>query len=75
TGVGISPEEQPLIFSDFYRGVRVDSTGSGLGLPISKKVVEAHGGKIWVESPCPESGTGSKFTFTLPKNLAIIEVK
>jgi len=70
TGIGISPEELPKIFTDFYRGVRVDSAGAGLGLSISKKIIEAHGGKIWVESPCPESGTGSKFTFTLPKNSA-----
>lgn len=70
TGMGISPEELPQIFGDFYRGVRVDSSGAGLGLSISKKIVEAHGGKIWAESPCPESGTGSKFTFTLPKQLA-----
>jgi len=75
TGVGISPEEQSLIFGDFYRGVRVDSTGSGLGLPICKKIVEAHGGKIWVESPCPVSGMGSKFTCTLPKPLSTIQGK
>ncbi len=70
TGIGISPEELPKIFTDFYRGVRVDSTGAGLGLGISKRIVEAHGGKIWAVSPCPKSGTGSKFTFTLPKNPA-----
>ncbi|MBA7617290.1 Adaptive-response sensory-kinase SasA [subsurface metagenome] len=67
TGIGISSEELPKIFSDFYRGIRVDAMGAGLGLSISKKIIEAHGGKIWVESPCPESGMGSKFTFTLPK--------
>ena len=67
TGIGISPEELPRIFDDFYRGVRVDSAGSGLGLPISKRIIEAHSGKIWVESPCPESGMGTKFSFTLPK--------
>ncbi len=70
TGIGILPEELPKLFTDFYRGVRVDATGAGLGLSISKKIIEAHGGKIWVESPCPESGTGSKFTFTLPKKQA-----
>ncbi|MFC2004871.1 ATP-binding protein [Chloroflexota bacterium] len=73
TGIGISPEELPRIFGDFYRGVRVNSAGAGLGLPISKKIIEAHGGKIWVESPCPESGVGSKFSFTLPKNLGTIQ--
>ena len=70
SGIGISPEELPRIFDDFYRGVRVDSTGAGLGLSIARKIVEAHGGRIWAESPCPESGVGSKFTFTLAKNLA-----
>jgi len=65
TGIGVSPEELPKIFTDFYRGVRVDSTGAGLGLSISKKIIEAYGGKIWTESPCLESGTGSKFSFTL----------
>ncbi len=72
TGIGISPEELPKIFTDFFRGIRVDSTGAGLGLGISKRIIEAHRGKIWAESPCPESGVGSKFTFTLPKNLATI---
>ncbi|MFC2073020.1 ATP-binding protein, partial [Chloroflexota bacterium] len=67
TGIGISPEELPKIFTDFFRGIRVDSAGAGLGLGISKRIIEAHGGKIWVESPCPGSGVGSKFTFTLPK--------
>jgi len=72
TGFGIPSEELPHIFGDFFRGVRVDSSGAGLGLPISKKIVEAHGGKIWVESPNPESGVGSKFSFTLPENPATI---
>ena len=72
TGIGILPEELPLIFDDFYRGIRVDETGTGLGLSISKKIIEAHRGKVWVESPCPESGIGSRFTFTLPKKLATI---
>ncbi|TET39029.1 MAG: cyclic nucleotide-binding domain-containing protein [Dehalococcoidia bacterium] len=73
TGIGISPEELPRIFDDFYRGLSVNSSGAGLGLSIAKKIVEAHSGKIWVESPCPESGTGSKFTFTLPKNFDTIQ--
>jgi len=73
TGIGISAEELPRIFDDFYRGISVNSSGAGLGLSIAKKIVEAHSGKIWVESPCPESGTGSKFSFTLPKNLDTIQ--
>jgi len=75
TGIGISREELPRIFDDFYRGIRVDSKGAGLGLSIAKRIVEAHGGKIWVESPCPESGMGSKFSFTLPKSTAITQIE
>ena len=69
TGVGISAEDLPRIFDDFYRGVAGDTEakGAGLGLSISKMIVEAHGGRIWAESPCPETGKGSKFSFTVPK--------
>lgn len=63
TGIGISEEHLPHVFDTFYR-VREDSRGSGLGLSIVKKIVEAHGGKIWVESTI---GKGSTFSFTLPK--------
>lgn len=68
-GVGISAEDLPRIFDDFYRGVAGDTAakGAGLGLSISKMIVEAHGGRIWAESPCPETGKGSKFSFTVPK--------
>ena len=69
TGIGIRPEELPKIFDDFYRGIDADSSGAGLGLAIAKKIIEAHGGKIWVESPCPETSTGSKFSLILPKSL------
>ncbi len=68
TGVGISSDEMPRIFDDFYRGIRVDEAGTGLGLSISKKIIEAHNGKIWAESPCPDTGKGSRFTFILPKS-------
>jgi signal transduction histidine kinase/CheY-like chemotaxis protein len=67
TGIGISPEELPRIFDDFYRGMKVDAEGAGLGLSIAKKIVNAHGGNIWAESPCPESGIGSKLSFNIPK--------
>jgi signal transduction histidine kinase len=69
TGVGISNEDLPRIFDDFYRGVAGDTEakGAGLGLSISKKIIEAHGGRIWAESPCPETGKGSRFSFTVPK--------
>jgi two-component system sensor histidine kinase BaeS len=67
TGVGITAEHLPLVFTRFYR---VDKSrarvggGSGIGLTIAKHLVEAHGGRIWAESPGP--GQGSTFTFTLP---------
>lgn len=67
TGIGIPPEDMPRIFEEFYRGRDVDTKGAGLGLAIAKKIVEAHGGEIWAESPYPESEEGSRFTFTLPK--------
>jgi len=67
SGVGIPPLELPRLFQDFFRGSNVKSDGTGLGLSLSRRIVEAHGGKIWAESPCPEIGRGSKFTFTLPK--------
>ncbi|MFC1928076.1 sensor histidine kinase [Chloroflexota bacterium] len=67
TGIGIPVEDSPRIFDDFFRASNVEIKGTGLGLSIAKRIVEAHGGRIWVESPCPGSGTGSKFTFTLPK--------
>jgi len=69
TGVGIPTEDLPRIFDDFYRGVSGDTVaeGAGLGLSIGRKIIEAHGGRIWAVSPCPETGKGSKFVFTLPK--------
>jgi signal transduction histidine kinase len=64
-GVGIPPEDQARLFSRFYRAEATLSAGEGLGLGlyISRSLVEAHGGRIWAES---EPGRGSTFTFTLP---------
>jgi len=64
SGTGIPAEFHQEIFEDF---VRVDrsSSGMGLGLAIAKRLVQAHRGKIWVES---EAGAGSRFTFLLPMN-------
>jgi two-component system sensor histidine kinase/response regulator len=64
-GIGIAAEDLPLIFEEF-RQVHdhlIERRGSGLGLAICRRLVEAHGGKIWVESVV---GQGSVFTFTLP---------
>jgi signal transduction histidine kinase len=66
TGVGIVAEDLPFVFERFYRAdkSRTRATGgAGLGLAIAKQWVEAHGGKIQVES---ERGRGTTFTFTLP---------
>ena len=66
TGVGIAADQHESVFNKFYqvgsttKGVR---EGTGLGLAITKRLVEQHGGKIWVES---EPGKGSRFSFTLP---------
>lgn len=64
-GPGIPPEEQDRIFLKYYRepGVRDSIDGAGLGLAISKRIVLAHGGRIWIES---EPGKGATFCFTLP---------
>lgn len=72
TGVGVPPEDQPKLFGDFFRGGRVEAEGAGLGLAIAKKIVEAHGGNIWVQSPDPDTGRGSRFSFSLPKVLEAV---
>ncbi|MFH1672571.1 MAG: ATP-binding protein [Pseudomonadota bacterium] len=66
TGKGIPKEELPRIFNPYFQSSRKSNRGeggTGLGLAVTKKIVEAHGGKIWVES---ELGKGSAFTFSLP---------
>ena len=66
SGIGIAPEDQAAVFEEF-RQVGRDSArkqeGTGLGLTLTKKFVELHGGRIWLES---EPGKGSTFTFTIP---------
>jgi signal transduction histidine kinase len=78
TGIGIDPKYHELIFEKFFRigDPQLHSTGStkfkgagpGLGLPIAKGVIEAHGGKIWVESEGEDEGRlpGSQFHILLP---------
>ena len=67
TGVGIKPEDVPRLFQEF---VQLETTqaqrheGSGLGLALTKKLVELHGGRIWAESE--GEGKGSTFTVVMP---------
>ena len=66
TGIGIKAEEIPKLFKEFTQLESAYTTtveGTGLGLALTKRLVELHGGKIWVES---EFGKGSKFTFVIP---------
>jgi signal transduction histidine kinase len=70
TGPGISTLYMPHIFEDYFRVRRREFIpGAGLGLSTARKIVEAHGGRIWVESPCLEDAeglaSGSRFSFTL----------
>ena len=78
SGIGIDPEQQDLIFGKFYRAenpmlhstgdTRFKGAGPGLGLAIAKGIVEAHGGRVWVESSGRDekSNPGSTFTVSLP---------
>ena len=65
-GMGIPPAEHHAIFDEFHQvaaGARAVKEGTGLGLAITRRLVELHGGRIWVES---QPGEGSRFFFTLP---------
>jgi signal transduction histidine kinase len=64
TGVGIAPEDQETVFEEFRQVGTADKKveGTGLGLALSRKFVELHGGRIWVKS---RLGQGATFTFTI----------
>ena len=63
TGVGIDSEDLPHLFDRFWQARKRERRGTGLGLPIAKGIIEAHGGRIWVESAL---GRGTTFFFALP---------
>ncbi|HEY6311650.1 MAG TPA: GAF domain-containing protein [Streptosporangiaceae bacterium] len=65
TGVGVSAEDRERIFDSFQQGTRMSGQveGTGLGLTLSKRILELHGGRIWVKS---EAGQGSTFGFAIP---------
>jgi signal transduction histidine kinase len=63
SGPGLAPEQVERVFERFWQA-ESSNTGTGLGLTIARDIVEAHGGRIWVES---EVGRGAKFVFTVPR--------
>jgi signal transduction histidine kinase len=65
-GPGIPAAELPFVFDRYYQARRRDRDGIGLGLSIARGIVQAHGGRIWVESPTAAGGGGTTFFFTLP---------
>jgi signal transduction histidine kinase len=74
TGMGISEDEQEKIFEEFYQtsgGIANKTPGTGLGLTLARKFVNAHGGRIWVESE--GEGKGSCFILTLPKDVSLVD--
>jgi signal transduction histidine kinase len=71
TGPGIPADHLPNVFERFYRADRArarSSGGSGIGLAVVKQLVEAHGGRVWAESP---SGEGASFGLSLPADKTI----
>jgi signal transduction histidine kinase len=74
-GIGIAEKDQEIIFEDFRQvegGVERSYGGTGLGLAVAKKIVELHGGRIWVES---KKGEGAHFFFTLPLKPGLVQAR
>jgi signal transduction histidine kinase len=72
TGIGIAPEDLPNLFKKFFRAsaaLKTQTEGTGLGLYIAKNIIQAHGGKIWVES---EPQRGSIFHFTVATDIKVV---
>jgi len=75
SGIGIPKEAQRNLFSKFFQvdgSATREAGGTGLGLYIARRIVEAHGGRIWVDS---ETGKGSAFSFSLPLSEALLEME
>ena len=73
SGIGITPSDQQHVFSPFYRAANVRhhaAGGSGLGLYVTRALVEAHGGAIWLKS---EPQIGTTFYLTLPQAAKFVE--
>ncbi len=76
TGIGIEKEDQERIFDDFYqvrRGLSGKTPGTGLGLPLARRLVALHGGRLWVESNGRDKG--SRFAFAVPVGACLIPVE
>jgi signal transduction histidine kinase len=74
TGIGIAASDQEIIFEEFRQATSEytrKQEGTGLGLALSRRLVDLHGGRIWVES---EPGRGSTFGFTLPRHVMAASV-
>jgi len=75
TGIGIDSEDLPKMFNEFFRAdnsINREKKGTGLGLSLCKKIVEAHKGKIWLNSI---PGKGATFSFTLPRKYGVSVIK
>jgi len=75
-GPGIAPDDLPHIFEDFFRAESAgDTPGVGLGLSIARKILDAHNGSILVKTLYGESGSGTRFTVVVPRNLETPEMR